>query len=76
MTNFEMTGWSEEKDATTRVGVAAWNTAIKFNVTVNVAAASKRCLQFGRDPPLTFNRCSSASLECERSVYSMTSSHV
>jgi len=26
------------------------------NVTVNVAAASNRCLQFRRDPPLTFNR--------------------
>jgi hypothetical protein len=39
MTNFEMTGWSEEKDATTRVGVAAWNTAIKFNASHHRAAA-------------------------------------
>ena len=27
-----------------------------MNVTVNVAAASNRCFQFRRDPPLTFNR--------------------
>jgi len=32
------------------------NNSIKFNVTVNVAAARNRCLQVRRDPPLTFNR--------------------
>jgi hypothetical protein len=30
--------------------------SVRTNVTVNVAAASKRSFQVRRDPPLTFNR--------------------